>query len=250
MRGREAVVILTLLSVSCVPRPPPPPPWPPATSRTWPELRRSLESERESRPADAWAAGLRITMADPVTGRVVDGRGAIAVAPGRAVRMILVGGAGSTVLDAWVTRARWRVAVPPLDLVRRGRLEDPRDMPIGFLRWWFLTPLTGTLFAAALVGGGTSWLLRDGSAVIELRRDACSRGSLLAATRRAPGSVQSVSECRERADPRPGDWARYADEVRGLRVNVVLESVAATPPDAAAFVDPDAPDARAPAGGT
>ncbi len=255
MRGREALVFVSQVSlaslgfVSCVPQPPPPTPWPSATSRTWPGLRHALDAERASRPADAWAAGLRITMGDPVSGRVVDGRGAIAVAPGRAVRMILVGGAGSTVLDAWVTPARWRIAVPPLDLVRRGTLGAPRDMPIGFLRWWFLTPLAGTLFAAAVVDGGTSFLLRDGSAVVELRRDACGRGSLLAATRRAPGTVERVAECRERAAPRPGDWARYADEVRGLHVDVVLESVASSPPDAAAFVDPDAPPAP-PAGGT
>jgi hypothetical protein len=182
-----------------------------------------------------------MSMSDPVSGRVIDGRGAIAVAPGRAVRMILVGGAGSTVLDAWVTQAEWRVAVPPLDLVRRGSLEDPRDMPVGFLRWWFLTPLTGTLFAAARIDGGTSWLLRDRAAVIELRRDSCPRGSLLAATRRAPGTAERVAECRAQTVPTPGDWARYVDEARGLRVGVTLDSVANLPPAAAAFVDPDAP---------
>jgi hypothetical protein len=242
MRGREALLLLAFLSVSCVPKPPRPAPWPSATPRTWPELRRSLEVERASRPVDPWAAGLRITMVNPVTGRVVDGRGAIAVAPGRAVRMILVAGAGSTVLDAWVTRGRWRISVPPLDLVRRGSVEAPADMPIGFLRWWFLTPLTGTLFAAALVDGGTSWLLRDGDSVIELRSASCPRGSLLAATRRAlrPEAAEHVTECRERAAPSAGDWARYVDEVRGLHVDVVLESVAESPPDARAFVDPDA----------
>ncbi len=244
MREREAIfTLLSLLSISCLSQPPPPAPWPSATSRTWPELRRSLEAERAARPDHSWAAGLRVTMRDDESGRVVDGRGAIAVAPGRAVRMILVGGAGSTVLDAWVTGARWRVAVPLLDRVERGGLEEPRDLPIGFLRWWFLTPLNGTLFAAASSDAGTSWLLRDGSAVIELRRDVCPRGSLLVATRRTPESVERVSECREVAAPKPGDWARYVDEVHGLRVDVVLESVAAAPPDGAAFVDPDAPGA-------
>ncbi len=243
MRVRGAIFrMLSLLPLSCLSQPPPPAPWPSATSRTWPELRRSLEAERATRPFHSWAAGLRVTMRDAQSGRVVDGRGAIAVAPGRAVRMILIGGAGSTVLDAWVTSARWRVAIPPLERVQRGGLEEPRDMPIGFLRWWFLTPLTGRLFAAASGDGGTSWLLRDGSAVIELRRDVCPRGSLLVATRRAPGSVERVTECRELASPMPGDWASYVDEIRGLRVDLVLESVASAPPDGAAFVDPDSPE--------
>jgi hypothetical protein len=180
-------------------------------------------------------------MRDPATGRVVDGRGAIAVDPGHAVRMILVGAAGSTLLDAWVTPARWRVAVPPLEMVRRGGLDEPREMPVGFLRWWFLTPLGGTLFAAAFVEGATVWLLRESSAVIELRRGECPRGTLLSAKRRAPARVERVAECREDAAPQPGDWARYVDDVHGLRVDLVLESVASAGPDGAAFVDPDAP---------
>ena len=55
-----------------------------------------------------------------------------------------------------------------------------------------------------------------------------------------------MAECRERAAPSAGDWARYVDEVRGLRVDVVLESVAESPPDVRAFEDPDA---APPAGG-
>ena len=214
-------------------------PWTAATSQTWPELRGALESRRDARPKEPWAAGLRVSMREPRSGRVVDGRGAIAVAPGEAVRMILIGGAGATILDAWVTRARWRVAVPPLDLVRRGGLDEPRDMPVGFLRWWFLTPLGGTLFAAAFVEGGFLWLLRDGAAVVELREGPCARGRSLHAARRFAGHPETVDECRESAAPRTGDTARYLDESSGLRVDVLFESVAAEPPSVEAFRDPD-----------
>jgi hypothetical protein len=185
-------------------------------------------------------------MRDPTSGRVIDGRGAIAVAPGAAVRMILTGAAGATMLDAWVTRLRWRVAVPPLDMVRRGGLADPRDMPVGFLRWWFLTPLEGRLFAASFTEGGLRWLIRHEGAVIELRETSCAQGRLLHATRRIAGHVETVEECRAHAAPSVGDSARYVDESSGLCVDVQLESIAAAPPRDEAFQDPDAPASQGP----
>ena len=68
-----------------------------------PSGRESWPSRRLSQPQAPWSAGLRITMREPGSGRVIDGRGAIAVEPGQAVRMILTGAAGATMLDAWVT---------------------------------------------------------------------------------------------------------------------------------------------------
>jgi hypothetical protein len=215
------------------------PAWPAATTESWTTLRGALARQRSERVSAPWAAGLRITMREPASGRVVDGRGAIAVAPGRAVRMVLVGAAGATLLDAWVTRTRWRVAVPPLELVRRGGLDEPPDMPVGFLRWWFLTPLTGTLIAAAVLDSGPVWVLREGGAVVELRASALER-RCLQATRRAVGRAESVEECREAAAPSAGDSARYVDEVTGLKVDVLLESIASAPPGTEAFDDPDA----------
>jgi hypothetical protein len=236
MMGR-GLHLLFAFALSCAP--PRPAPWPSATASTWPPLRSALEEQRESRPREPWAAGLRITMRDPRSGRVIDGRGAIAVAPGQAVRMILVGAAGATILDAWVTPDRWRIAVPPLELVRRGEKEEPRDMPVGFLRWWLLTPLEGQAFAATAVDGGYLWLLRDAGAVVELRQGACSRGNLLRATRRMAGHAETVEECRDRAAPGVGDSAHYVDEASGLRVDLQLESVASGPPSGEAFQDPD-----------
>jgi hypothetical protein len=216
-----------------------PAPWAHPTPAAWTELRQALDHQRQARPREPWAAGLRVTLREPRTGRVVDGRGAIAVSPGRAVRMILVGGAGATVLDAWVTPQRWRVAVPPLDLVRRGGSDEPRDMPVGFLRWWLLTPLEGTLFAAAFTEGDPRWLLRDDGAVVELRQGVCPGGGALHATRRAAGHAETVDECRQDGAPRAGDSAGYVDEGSGLRVDLQFESVASQPPSGEAFDDPD-----------
>ena len=94
--------------------------WSHPDTAEWPALQRRLADERDARPRDPWAAVVRVTMREPRSGHVVDGRGAIAVAPGRAVRMILVGGAGLTLLDAWVARRGWRFAVPSAEVVRRG----------------------------------------------------------------------------------------------------------------------------------
>jgi hypothetical protein len=178
-------------------------------------------------------------MRDPTTGRVIDGRGAIAVEPGQAVRMVLTGAAGVTMLDAWVTTTRWRVAVPPLEIVKRGGVVEPPDMPVGFLRWWFLTPLSGGLFAASSTRDGSLWLLRYDDAVIELREMSCGRGTLLHATRRLDGHAETVDECRAQAAPTAGDSARYFDETSGLCVDVFLESIGAEPPSSDAFRDPD-----------
>jgi hypothetical protein len=153
--------------------------------------------------------------------------------------MILTGVAGVTMLDAWVTRQRWRVAVPLLGVLRRGGADDPADLPIGFLRWWFFTPLEGTLFAAELEGGSPAWLMRDGAAVVELRSEVCERGPRLLATRRSGGRAEAVDECRAGVEPSIGDHVRYDDVTSGLGVELVVESVSAEPPVAEAFVDPD-----------
>jgi hypothetical protein len=149
--------------------------------------------------------------------------------------MILVGGPGATLLDVWVTRERWRIAIPPLGRVLRGGRDEPPDLPVGFLRWWFCRPLEGTLFAAAHTrDGSTHFLLRDGDAVIELR----DSPRLLAASRRAGGRTQTVTQSRTAPLPSPGDAVHYEAE-GGVTVDLVVESLANSPPPEEAFVDPE-----------
>ena len=221
-----------------------PTPWHGATPATWPALRSALAQERQSRAAQPWSAGVRVTMRESGSGRSIYGRGGLAIAPGTALRMILIGVAGATILDTWATTARWRVAVPPLGLVRRGGADDPEDLPIGFLRWWFFTPLAGELFAATFDAGAPVWLLRDKGAVVALRTSVCERGPRLQAIRREQGRGESVDECRAETRPSVGDHVRYSDAMSGLAVDIVVESVSADAPPAEAFADPDADHAR------
>jgi hypothetical protein len=215
---------------------------------TWQAIREALEVERRSRPAFPWAAGVMMTMYEPRTGRAVDGRGAIAVAPGRALRMILVGAAGATMLDAWVTPDHWRIAVPPAGLLRRGddptppggqKREEPRELPVGFLRWVFFRPLAGTLFGGSLRSGHVLFLLRDDDAVVEVRLGGCNRGELTMTTRRVHGRSERLEECRASGAPTSGDWVRYEDESSGLRVALTIESLTPGAPEEEAFRDPE-----------
>lgn len=227
-----------LLCVSC--SGPPRPVWSHPDVTDWPALKERLAQERDARPRDPWAAVVGVTMREPRSGHVVDGRGAIAVAPGRAVRVVLVGGAGLTLLDAWVARDNWRIAVPPIQSVRRGGAsDDPGDLPVAFLRWWFFTPLDGTLFAGTRTASGTLWLLHAGDAVIELVRGLGPGADLLTATRRAHGRSEVVRESRA-AILHAGDWVEYKDEGSGLGIRLVVQAVADRPPDEDAFRDPDA----------
>lgn len=230
--------------VACAPAPRP---WPSPDASTYARLRGQLEERRDARPSSPWAAGIHVVLREPTSGRTVEGRGAIAVAPGRAVRMILLAGAGSTMLDAWVSTERYRIAIPALDRVRSGSETEVADLPVGFLRWWFLSPLRGTLFAASASTGQTDdvWLLRTGESVVELRAAPCKpgegQGQGLVAIRRAGGHAERVLECRGRAaGASVGDFAEYDDLVMGLHVRIDVESVASAPPDEQAFRDPDA----------
>jgi hypothetical protein len=244
MMRAVGLAALTIVAGACTrgPRPDAPSAWHSPDARTWAALRDELRAKRAERPTRPWAAEVRVSLHEPRSGRDVTGRGAIAVAPGRAMRMILVGAAGSTMLDAWVERDRWRIAVPATGLVRRGGPDDPRDLPVGFLRWWLLSPLAGELVAAEQTERGPRWLLRDGSAVVDLRALTCDGGtSGLAASRSLQGRTERVAECGAAPEPRPGDRVEYEDAATGLRVSIVVESAARTPPDDA-FRDPDLPE--------
>jgi hypothetical protein len=229
--------ILASLDLGCAS--PMPPPWVHPTAAEWRVAADRLDTLRRGLPRSPYTAVVTTVLREPKSGRTVDGRGAIAVMPGQGIRMVLVGPAGATMLDAWVTPSQWRIAVPAVSLVRRGGREAPGDLPIAFLRWWFFARFEGSLFASKALSAESLWLLRDGGAVVELRRLACGAGERIAATRRERGRAEHVDECRAHTAPSPGDAIHYVDESSGLEVDLAVEAVVGAPPDPAAFRDPD-----------
>ena len=141
-----------------------------------------------------------------------------------------------------MTPLRYHLAVPALDIVRRGGTDPPRDLPVAFLRWWIFAPFDGILFGAAAPGsrpGAPIWLLRDGGAIVDVRLSSCALGRLITATRRAEGRAERIDQCSSGAGVAAGDRVRYRDENVGLEVDLQIESISAGAPDAAAFRDPD-----------
>ncbi len=207
------------------------------SQREWALSRERLAHVRAEQPARPYVERVRLAITDPRSGRQYQARGAVAVSPDRAARMMLVGPGGTTALDVWVTKDRFRFAVPGIQLEKRGG-HDPaeaRGLPIGLLRWWFLDPLGGRLLIAHSDAKESAWLLRDGDAFVTVRTD----GRRFLAVRKEGDALEGIEWLGRGITPRAGSRGRYVDGTYGLRVDVVVEEVMAEEPDPAAFADPD-----------
>ena len=199
---------------------------PTPTQAEWDHARARLARLRAALPHRAYTQPVTVDFFEPRSRRHFDGRGAVGVDPGRAMRMILVGPAGEPALDVWVTRDAWRLVVPAIHLVRRGGRDAPDGTPIGFFRSWFVDPLGGRLLCLGPDGelvirdpfGGTLHVVRAGADGFDVRR-------------RSGTHTESF-------DSR-GAHARYRDEPSGLAIEVALGEVQREAPDPAAFQDPD-----------
>lgn len=232
------VLLALALAAGCAPAAPP---VAPPTQAEWTEARSRLDELRRAMPSDPWVEEVTIAFREPGTGKLFEGRGAIAVLPKKAMRMILVGPGGTTALDAWVTPEAYRFAVPPISLVRRGGAVAESGLPIGFFRWWFLAPYDGRLRTIV----GRDLVLDDGAGVVTID-DRVDEGQHLVVARRRHGSTIELLGFRGQADGKraKGDHATYRNVTTGLTVEVTVEAVGAAPPDPDAFVDPDAEHVR------
>jgi hypothetical protein len=216
----------------------PQPASPPEVSQhEWTVSRDRLASVRAHAPARPYVERVRVAMEEP-SGKTWTGRGAVAISPSHAARMMLLGPAGTTALDVWVTKDRFRFAVPSVHLERRGGSDpdDARGLPIGMLRWWFLSPLGGRLLLARSTEAESAWLLKDGAAMVTVRTD----GRRFLAVRREDGHLEAIEWLGRGLSPDAGARGRYLEGRYGLRVEVVVEEVLPNEPDAEAFADPDA----------
>jgi hypothetical protein len=163
----------------------------------------------------------------------------VAVSPAeQALRMIMLGPAGTTALDLWVCRDRFRFVLPAADLTRRGDAHTPaselRGLPVEFLRWWLLRPLDGQLLCTVDGEGGRRYLLRDAEAIVDVH---AGQGLGLEVERRTRGDRERVQAAG------PGCASvRYDQASTGIDIVVRCEQLdRARTPTAAAFADPDDP---------
>lgn len=212
------------------------------TVAEWQRARDDLAALRRA-SAVARTERVLITLREPLSGRELRARGAIAIAPPDRLRMILLGPGGTTALDLWINAYRYRLSIPAIDLVKRGDVREPsssrRGLPVDFLRYWLLRPAEGALLSARETPLNQRFLLRDGDAIVELTREASGRV-------RATRSTWSSGHDRARIDEETIDAtaitcgsARYHQASTGLDVSVVCDDERPGVANERAFEDPD-----------
>lgn len=236
-----ALAALGLSLSACAPALAPPPELAAPTLAQWKAARARLASIR----AQITPRTLRVALAlrEPITGRVLEARGALAVAPPASLRMILLGPGGTTALDLWIQGDRYRFAVPAIDLLKRGDAASPREarrgLPVDFLRWWLLHPAEGRLLWAARAASIDRLLLRDGAAIVDLRVDDSGAVSARRTTWTSLPTRHAVDEETVEAERIGCGKVRYHQASTGLEVTVRCEGEELAPPSPRAFVDPD-----------
>jgi hypothetical protein len=208
----------------------------PISQEEWTLARKRLAELRADLPSRPYVERVRIGVVDPRSGKLYQGRGAVAISPDRAARLVLVGPGGTTALDVWVTRDRFRFAIPSIDLERTGGADpaDAKGLPIGFLRWWFLSPLAGELVVARSNAEEAAFVLRDARATVTIRTD----GQRFFALRREGDQLEGLEWVGEGVHPAAGARGTYVDGKWGTRVHVLVEEVLTEEPDPDAFFDP------------
>jgi hypothetical protein len=270
--GLVCVAALEVLA-ACEPPPARAAALPLPTTSEWRRARARLDAlRREAAGSGPRTMRLSLRLREPFGGRVMEARGAVALAPeawprsanaasaapeGGALRMILLGPGGTTALDLWTRGERFRFAVPALELERRGDASTPpsakRGLPVDFLRWWLLRPAAGTLLYARHEAGVERFVLRDGAAIVDLRAFDGGRIEAQRTTwaRLDDGGELVVSDERVEAEALGCAPVRYVTRIplggdgrKGLpfEISIACEGVETSrAPDPRAFVDPDAP---------
>jgi hypothetical protein len=228
---KRAFVIAALACAACADKPAAAPN---VTQEEWNAARDMIGALRARSPEHAYVERVQIALREPHTGKIFEGRGAIAIQPGHALRMILVGPGGATALDLWITPEKWRLHAPALGPPRHGTTSPP-ELPIGFFRWWFLAPYEGRMLT---VDDGHV-VMRAGDATVRLGVAAtASHRAHVALARHTANRDETLEWVGLLAHPAPGDRARYVDR-GGIAAEVLVEAVTFDFDDMAAFMDPD-----------
>lgn len=235
---RRGGLLLSALPLACACHVPESTSPPLPTQAEWLSARAALSDLRQSAPDKPFGAIVRVALREPRTGKTFTARGAVAVDPHHALRLILLGPAGATALDVWATNDQWRFAVPAASLIRRGGREDDPTLPIGFFRWWFLAPLEGRLLTSVASAEATRFILRREGATVDLLDWRAGSLHEVLASRTVAGLVNRLSFEGRSLSVSAGDHATYDEEATGVHVEVTVESNGEAP-EPAAFEDPD-----------
>ena len=198
------------------------------TQAQWDAGLARLARMRATFPSAPYTRAVTISFFEPRTRRRFEGRGAIGVDPGHAMRMILVGPAGTPAFDVWVTRSAWWMEVPAISFRREGGAESPPGLPIGFFRSWFIDPLGGRPLA---LGWDGELVVRDVAGGTLSIAEAPNGASI---RRRAGKKTEQFAYDETSA----GGHATYRDDATGLELTIALEPIQADPPSPSAFVKP------------
>ena len=221
----------------------------PIDQEIWTAYRQRLAELREGRPEHPYVERVRLGVFSPRTGKKIEARGALAVDPGKAARLVMVGPGGATALDAWVTPDRYRFVIPAIHKEVRGgkELDDTLGVPVGFLRWWILAPLEGdllTLDTPHWEGAPPMMILGDGVATYGVTSEP-DKGRITV-IRRTMGHVDAVQWFARNLKPASGQHGQYTDMEHHITVDVFIEEVMPDAPDPAAFIDPDSEKGQSP----
>lgn len=220
---RRAAIVVALWAAGCAAAEPVAPRYPTSIQRR--ETARALADAARALEPDA-PRTLHVTATfGHERGRLLQGRGVVAVRPPRDVRLQLLGPGGLTALDLWISGEHDRLAIPALGRVERDLAERP-GRPAGFLRWWLLAPLTGRLL----------WIDADGRAVLRAADGAIVTVELAArsvkATRTTRADVEHVD-----AELSPCGRSTWRSERTGVTVSIACERATGPAPDRA-FEEP------------
>ena len=209
----------------------------PAGTERWQAARKELVSLRERlSPARPYRMNVTLELQQKTLAARMRARGAVAVRPPDALRMLLLGPGGTTALDLWVCRDHFRFAIPAVDLVRRGDASTPatelRGWPAAFLRWGFVSPLEGRLLSFVDEAAGRRYVVRQGDQVTHL---SVLEEDGLRVRRVSKGDEESLE-----SDGRACGKVVYEQKSTGIELRVKCEEIdedAALPERA--FADPD-----------
>jgi hypothetical protein len=160
------------------------------SGEAWREAQRELAALQSDFAPTAGTLRVRVRMTATGHDVVMSGRGAIAQRPPNDLRMVLLGPGGMTALDLLVRGDQWRFAIPARDQLWTSEQtsKPPRGLPVSFLRWWLLQPLSGRLLSAHQGPGGTVFVLREGDATVRVQH----RGDGLRMDRKSPSGTERM----------------------------------------------------------